>query len=107
MNDCSPPVSTWELSLVGVILVAIILIPLASFFLFNSCEKTDTIEGYLSGTTNGFDLIIDNSTFYVTDYYFADKQMPVDFCKYYNHNVKITYSTGCGRCLIYDVKIID
>ena len=52
-------------------------------------------------------LIIDNDTWFVSDYFWPDCGMPVDFYKYFGHHVEITYTGGCGRNMITNIKIIN
>ena len=99
--------------ILGILITAIVVATLATLFAFNDndifiddCTSYGTKTGFLNGKENAFDLIIDNETWYVSDYYHPDGWMPVGFSDYFGHNVKIEYVWGCGRVMIYNVEVI-
>jgi len=92
-------------SLVLVVVLGLCSLYIPSTVINDDCNYDNKI-GFLNGTENGLSLIIDNKSWYVSDYYFPDRGMPSDFSKYFGHNVDIRYAWGCGRVMILDVKII-
>jgi len=90
------------------ICVVLIIIILFLHSQSSNCGDSLTETGFLNGAeNNGWDLIIDNQSWYVSDYFVPGGNMPDDFSKYFNHNVEIEYTAGCGRCMILDIKTID
>ena len=92
--------------------VAIVGLGIFAFHIYSilaedSCMNYDNKAGFLNGMENEFRLIIDNESWYVSDYFYPDRGMPADFSKYFGHNVDIRYVWGCGRVMIEEVKIID
>ena len=86
----------------------IALISFVTFYVYphSSCSEIYYETGYLSGMKDEYNLILDNETFYVTDYFGPDRGMPVGFSKYFGHDVRIEYKAGCGRVMITDIEIL-
>ena len=72
----------------------------------SSCEDCYELEGYFS-KIKGSHIVIDNTEYFISDWFTPNRGMPSYIHNYVNHTVHIDYVAGCGRRMITDIRIID
>lgn len=97
--------------LLGIAVISFILfiIILINTGLRSGSDNWQEQTGYLSGWAKyPSHLNFNGDAWYVSDWYSINSYYPPnDIDKYFNHTVRIRYSSGCGRCWVHEIEIID
>jgi len=88
--------------------IATIGLTLALFIVFipGDCDDVYYYTGYFNYVKDRFHIVIDNDSWYISDWYAPNGDMPLDIVDYVNHTVRMKYAAGCGRRMVLDMKIV-
>ena len=98
----------WEI--VGFCIALLSVVLLTQFYphISDDCGKELSQTGFLSGWAEyPTHLNFHGDCWYVSDWWTANNYNPGDLSQYFNHTVKIDYFSGCGRCLVEKISVVE
>lgn len=72
----------------------------------DTCEKELSQTGFLAGWVDSDHINFNGNSWYVSEWWTANNYDSGNISKYFGHTVKISYYSGCGRCLVTDISIL-
>ena len=98
-----------DIAFYGVFLIVIFCVGvlLYTYGFHSGCDDCYEVTGYFNRVKDDFHIVLDNDSWYVSDWYIPGGSMPLGIDKYVNHTVWFRYAASCGRCMILDMKIKD